>query len=399
MWQASIRSPEKCLKIAYLVTRSDNIGGAQVHVRDLAAAMRRDGHDAWIVTGGEGAFTEGLVARGIPYVSLRHLAAPIHPWRDLRASTELRRALAAKRPDLLSTHSSKAGVLGRLAARSLGIPVIFTAHGWSFTPGVPRGSAVLYRWVERMAGPLATRIITVSEFDRELAIRERIAPPDRLVTIHNGMPDIPAALRADPGADPARLVMIARFEPQKDHATLFRALADLRELSWSLDLIGDGPLLPAARRMCTELGLAERVRFRGPVDDVRPLLGSAQVYLLISNWEGFPRSILEAMRAGLPVVASQVGGVAEAVEDGVSGSLAPRGDAAAVREALRGLLENPDLRRRQGARGRARFEESFTLDHTLAATAQVYRAIGGGEERAPAHGRRMEVTTPPSYPD
>ncbi|MBA3497824.1 MAG: glycosyltransferase family 4 protein [Gemmatimonadales bacterium] len=366
------------LRIAYVVTRSDPIGGAQVHVRDLSRAMHRAGHEAWVLTGGEGHFTEWLTAQGTPFTILRYLTAPIDPWRDLRALAEVRGALRAVRPDLVSAHSSKAGVLGRVAARSLGIPTVFTAHGWSFTPGVPAASAALYRWSERLAAPLASRIITVSNFDRELAIRERVASADRLVTIHNGMPDVPSALRAEPGATPVRLTMIARFEPQKDHATLFRALADVRDLDWRIDLIGDGPLLPEARRLALELGLAERVRFCGPVDNVPTLLAEAQVYLLISNWEGFPRSILEAMRAGVPVVASRVGGVDEAVEDGVSGFLAPRGDSTAVARALRTLLQDPALRRRQGARGRVLYEARFDLALTIARTVEVYNAVVGG---------------------
>ena len=386
------------MKIAYLITRSDNIGGAQVHVRDLAQAMRREGHESWVLTGGEGPFTQSLAAQGTPFITLRHLTAPIAPWHDLRAVAELRSALAELRPDIVSAHSSKAGVLGRVAARSLGIPTVFTAHGWSFTPGVPRISAAFYRWSERLAAPLASRIITVSDFDRELAIRERVSSPGRLVTIHNGMPDIQADLQADPGAAPVRLAMIARFEPQKDHATLFRALAEVRDLEWTLDLIGDGPLLRTARRHCEELGLSARVQFWGPVNDVPSLLARAQVYLLISNWEGFPRSILEAMRAGLPVVASGVGGVREAVEDGASGTLVPRNDAAAVASALRALLQDPERRQRQGARGRALFESRFKLAQTVAKTIEVYRDLVG-EGHPPAAARYAGVSAPLGYVD
>ncbi len=373
------------MKIAYLVTRSDNIGGAQVHVRVLAAAMRRAGHDAWVVVGGTGPFTETLKADGIPCLSLRHLTAPISPWHDLHAVGELRRAFRELGSDIVSTHSSKAGVLGRFAARSVGIPVVFTAHGWSFTPGVPRASAAVYRLMERLAAPLAARIITVSEFDRQLAIRRRVSSAARLVTVHNGMPDVPAELRADPATTPVRLAMVARFEPQKDHETLFRALAGVKDLAWTIDLIGDGPLMPGAQARCRELGLGERVRFLGAVPDVTPLLAAVQVFLLISNWEGFPRSILEAMRAGLPVVASRVGGVAEAVQHGGSGFLAPRQDEQAVAAALRALLPDAELRSRLGAQGRALFESRFHLSRTMANTLQVYaEVLGGSPEVVPS---------------
>jgi glycosyltransferase involved in cell wall biosynthesis len=215
------------LRIAYIVTRSDTVGGAQVHVRDLAVSLRNRGHEPVVLTSGGGPYVDALRAAGVETISLKHLSAAIRPIADLRALGEIRSALKRIRPDLVSTHSSKAGILGRAAARALGIPVVFTAHGWAFTPGVPRRRAELYRWIETMASPLASRVITVSEFDRQLALSRHVVSAGRVTTVHNGMPDVEPRLRADAGRSPVRLAMIARFEPQKDHATLFRALAGL----------------------------------------------------------------------------------------------------------------------------------------------------------------------------
>ena len=365
------------MKVAYIVTRSDLIGGAQVHVRDLAASLLRQGHEAVVLTSGTGPYVENLRVAGVETVTLRHLGAAIRPVRDLRALLEIRSVLRQIKPDLVSTHSSKAGVLGRIAARLLGIPVVFTAHGWAFTPGIPPREAAIYRWIERLAAPLATRIITVSEFDRQLALEHRLAPADRIVTVHNGMPDVPAALRADPARSPVRLIMIARFEPQKDHVTLFQALAALRDEPWQLDLVGDGPLLPEARAMVEELGLAGRVHFWGQRMDVAERLSEAQVAVLITNWEGFPRSILEAMRAGLPVISSAVGGIVESLRDGETGFVVAQGDGAGLQQRLRQLLHDPELRARMGRSGRQRYERYFTLDHTLEKTLAVYQAIAG----------------------
>ncbi|MGH7498787.1 MAG: glycosyltransferase family 4 protein [Gemmatimonadales bacterium] len=363
------------MKIAYLVTRADPIGGAQIHVRDLTTAMREQGHEPAVITGGSGPFTDALKAEGIPTYSLQHLVAPIRPLEDLRALREIRAALRELQPDLLSTHSSKAGILGRLAGKALRIPVIFTAHGWAFTPGVPSGPASVYRLVERMAAPLASRIVTVSEFDRRLALDRGITGPEHIVTVHNGMPDVPPALRADPGRTPVRLVMVARFELQKDQRTLVRALAELRQYAWELDLIGDGPLVPEITALCTELGLGERVRFWGQLLDVETRLAEAQVFFLMSNWEGFPRSILEAMRAGLPVVASSVGGIEESVHDGETGFVVPRGDVESLRARIEQLLRDAELRRRLGANGRALYERYFTLAHTVEGTLAVYHQV------------------------
>lgn len=363
------------MRIAYIVTRSDLIGGAQVHVRDLAASLLRQGHEAVVLTSGMGPYLDALRAAGVETVTLRHLGAAIRPFRDLRALAEIHSVLKRMQPDLVSTHSSKAGILGRVAGRLLRIPVVFTAHGWAFTPGIPRRQAAVYRRIERLAAPLATRIITVSDFDRRLALSHRLASADKIVTVHNGMPDVSAELRADPSRSPVRLVMTARFEPQKDHTTLFHALAGLQEESWQLDLIGEGPLMLDAQARVSGLGLADRVRFWGQRMDVAERLADAQVALLITNWEGFPRSILEAMRAGLPVVSSSVGGIAESVQDRETGFVVPQGDVDALRLRLKQLLNDPGLRARMGRSGRERYERHFTLDHTVEKTLAVYRDI------------------------
>ncbi|MEO7986278.1 MAG: glycosyltransferase family 4 protein [Gemmatimonadales bacterium] len=361
------------MRIAYVVTRAEPVGGAQIHIRDLATSVLALGHSPTVLTSGEGPFVQDLRARQIPTILLEHLRVPIGLARDFRAFRELHATLKELRPDLIAAHSSKAGILGRLAGRSLGIPVVFTAHGWAFTPGIPAIKAAVYRQIERSVGPLARRIITVSEFDRRLAVEGRIAPADRIVAVHNGMPDVPAELKADPRRAPVRLVMVARFEAQKDQPTLLRALAQLQDQSWELDLIGEGPLMGEAKALTNELGLGGRVRFLGQTMGVAEILAGAQVFLLVSNWEGFPLSILEGMRAGLPVVASSVGGIAESVRDGETGYLVPRGDVEALRDRIGLLLKDADLRARLGASGRADFEARFTLGHSVTKTLAVYR--------------------------
>jgi len=364
------------MRIAYIVTRADPVGGAQIHVRDLAAAMQAGNHEVIVFLGGGGPFVDDLRSRGIPTVVLRHLTVPVRPIQDIRALRELRAALQEFGPDLVAAHSAKAGVLGRMAARLLRIPVVVTTHGWSFTTGVPPMRAAVYRWIERATSPFAAdKTITVSEYDRRLALQAGVLPEHRLVTVHNGMPDIPAALRADAARTPPRLVMVARFGPQKDHRTLFHALAGLRDQPWELDLMGEGPLAEQTAALAVSLGIRERVRFLGQRLDVDRILADAQISVLATNWEGFPLSILEAMRAQLPVVASAVGGVSEAVRDGESGYLVPPGRVEPLRERIGQLLADADLRARLGARGRALYEQYFSLDQTVAKTLAVYRAV------------------------
>lgn len=363
------------MRIVFIITRSDDIGGAQIHVRDLSRALRAAGHDAIVLAGMDGVLADELRARGVPYYPLRHLGREVGPLADARCLSELRQKLRELQPDLISTHSTKAGFLGRIAGKTLNIPTLFTAHGWGFTEGRPPLQAAGFWAVERATATWAARIITVCESDRAAALRARVASSDRLVTIHNAMPDVDNALRARPGRSPARLVMVARLSRWKDQPTVLQALAGLKDLDWQLDLVGDGPLREQLEGLVHRLDLTSRVNFLGFRRDVPERIAEAQVFLLISKWEGFPRSILEAMRAGLPVIASDVGGVRESVVDGTTGFVIPRGDDARLREGLRRLITSSELRVRMGQAGRARYEEMFTFDRLVERTTQVYETV------------------------
>jgi glycosyltransferase involved in cell wall biosynthesis len=216
----------------------------------------------------------------------------------------------------------------------------------------------------------ADAIVCVSESERNLALSARIAPPEKLHVIHNGVRDVP--LRAQPDAAPPRIVSLARLEPPKDPFTLLHALASLRSLDWQLDFIGGGPLEPETRALADRLGIASRIQWLGYQPDPAPLLARAQVFALSSRSEGFPRSVLEAMRAGLPVVASSVGGVPEAVSDGSTGFLVPPGDPAAFARALDAVLRDPAKRKLMGARGRQSYQARFLFDSMLQSTAGLY---------------------------
>ena len=364
------------MRIAYLITRMDDLGGAQVHVRDLALAMKNMGHQVVVLCGGDGAFTQQLLAAGVDCQPIPALQRSLHALRDFQAFLEIRRRLVALRPDLLSLHSSKAGWLGRLAGAQLGIPTVFTAHGWSFSGGLPRFRAGLYLWFEKLLAPLTRQLICVSKADRELGLAHGLAPADRICLIHNGVHDVASDLRARTALHPPRLVMVARFQEPKDHAGLFRALAALNTRDWSLELVGGGPLLEEMCALAAQLGLEQQLIFSGECTDVEVRLAKAQIFILLSRREGFPRSILEAMRAGLPVIASQVGGIAEAVDQGASGFLLPANDyGGALQASLESLLVSPELRGRMGVEGRIRYEREFSFAAMLDKTLEIYRRM------------------------
>ena len=361
------------MRLLYCLTRSDTVGGGHVHILDLARWMRERGAEVHVAVGGTGPFCERLSEHGLPWTSLPALGRPIRPHRDLAALGQLRRAFRRLRPGLISLHSAKAGLLGRLAGLGGNAAVVYTAHGWPFTPGVDPRAARRYRAAERLAAPLAERIIAVSAHDRRLALAAGVGSPERVVAVPNGIRPAPEA--AEPGrGSPVRIACVARLDAQKDHATLLDALAGLPERDWTLELLGDGPLAGELAARAQRLGIAGRVAFRGLRDDVRERLAAAQLFALPSCWEGLPLSVLEAMSAGLPVLASDVGGTSEAVRDGETGYLLARGDVDGWRARLAALLDTPEQRARLGAAGRARYAAHFTLERMAEETAGVYAA-------------------------
>ena len=359
------------MKIAYLITRMDELGGAQVHVRDLSMWLKGQGHEPMVMSGWPGKVSDFLESQEIKYVEIPDLERQINPLKDLKALFQLVKALRENKPDVLSCHSSKAGLLGRLAAALSGVPCIFTAHGWAFTEGIPAKERFVYTIIEKVAAWFSYHIITVSEYDRALALKNNVAPAAKITAIHNGMPERPAPARAA-NAGPVRLMMVARVGPQKDHARLLRALWGCMDLDWTLEFIGGGDDYDL-RQMAIQLGMDARVIFKGERDDVPYMMDKqADVYLLISNWEGLPRSILEAMRSGLPVIASDVGGVKECVLNDQTGIVVPAGQDEPLLAALRRLIPDRDLQLGMGLQGRAHYDANFTFLAMARKTIAIY---------------------------
>ncbi|WP_269724112.1 glycosyltransferase family 4 protein [Yersinia enterocolitica] len=242
------------------------------------------------------------------------------------------------------------------------IPVVFTVHGWSFADGVSDKKKKLYIWIERAVSIFADKIITVSEQDKKLALRYRVTSDSKQVVIHNGIPDKTIETSNIKDNKCLRLISVARFCEQKDHETLLTALYPLRNEQWHLSLVGKGPDLDKIRELAVKLELDRKIDFLGERSDVENLIASSDIFLLISNWEGFPISILEAMRASLPVIASDVGGVNEAVKDGVTGYLVKKADTRNLTECIKILLNDEELRLNMGQNGESSFNSHFTFD-------------------------------------
>jgi len=369
------------MKIAYILTRGDHFGGAQIHVRDFCLRLKSLGHDPYVIIGSQGDMTNQLKEQGIPYFLVTHFQREIHPLKDLLALGGIRKILKREKFDLVSTHSSKAGILGRLAALGLKSRSVFTAHGWAFTDGVGTGKQRLYAGIERFFSLFCDRIITVSQNDFALALRFKVATSSKMRAIHNGLPLRPEvtkeSIQAFSQDRPLKLIMVARFQEQKDHATLFKALETLKDQPWQCHLVGDGPLEEGYKEEARQKGFEDKVVFYHKRTDVPEMLETMDLFVLISNWEGFPRSTIEAMRASLPVIISDVGGSAEAVSPGETGFVVPQGDADAVAEKIRFFLDHPQDIKLFGDRGRQVYLESLQFDHMFEKTLAVYKEILG----------------------
>jgi glycosyltransferase involved in cell wall biosynthesis len=329
-----------------------------------------------VAAGSSGALSEELAVSGIPFRVVPGLVRAVHPLADAWAVRALCRIVREVGPDLVSCHTAKAGLVGRLAALLQGVPSLFTAHGWQFAEGISAWQKYSVLAVETLLSRVTRRIITVSGYDRDLALHYRLGTPNKIVLVHNGMPWLDRSPRTGLAAT-VRLIMVARFQTQKDHGCLFAALERLGDLPWSLELIGDGPDLERWQQWVRTRGWSDRVRFSGQVLDVPQRLANADVFVLSSLWEGFPRSILEAMRASLPVVVSDVGGVRESVVEGVTGYVVPARDPEALAHRLGELLADASLRRRLGEAGRDRYEAEFTFDAMLNKTLHVWDHVVG----------------------
>ena len=376
------------MRILYVITRSIP-AGSQMHVLELIRALNAANEIA-LVTGEAGFLADESAALGAQVFVVPELVRPVLPHRDLMAAVKVRRIIQHFKPDVVHTHCSKAGLVGRLAGWWAGVPSIYTAHGWRFAPGVAWAERLVAWPGEWIGARLGQHIITVSSFDHDLAIRWRIADATRVALIHNGIGDYPA--RSRDGARPEiRLVMVARFAPPKDHLLVMRALEGLPAHVHVL-FVGDGPSLTDALAHAIALGVSHRISFLGERTNVAHILSDSDVLVLASNSEGLPISILEGLRAGLPVVTTDVGGVRDCVHNGVNGMLVPRGDVNSLRNALSVLVDTPGLRARMGAAGRQLYERQFTAAHMISRTYEVYERVANTAARIPA--TRPRQTSP-----
>jgi len=359
-----MRNVARPVRVCRIIGRL-NIGGPARHAILLTDGLRARGYETVLVAGqegpDEGTLRDLAAEKGVAPMLLPELGREVRPGRDLIALAKLVRLIQRLRPDIVHTHTAKAGALGRVAAKLAGAPIlVHTFHGHILHGYFSRGTTGLFLAIERHLGRLSTKILTVSEGQRVELLGLQIGTPNTVDVMPLGLeldrflhPDLRRGeIRQQFGASPdtALVGIVARLVPIKDHGTFLAAAADLcrRRSNIRFLVVGDGELRSTLERQAGALGLGACVHFLGWRRDLEPIYADLDLVVLSSRNEGTPACLIEAMAAGLPVVATRVGGVPDLVVDEKTGSLVPPGDPGALSRAIEALLCDPDRRREMG---------------------------------------------------
>jgi glycosyltransferase involved in cell wall biosynthesis len=350
------------IRVLHAITMLE-LGGAQRNTLDTVARLDRSRFAVGLACAEHGVLLEE--ARSIPNATLfelPHLKREVDPGADLRAVGELRRAIRAFQPHIVHTHSSKAGVLGRLAARREGVPrVVHSIHGFGFGAHQLAPVRAAFLAAERLAAPWTDAFIAVSRRNAADGVALGLFEPHQVRVIRSGIdlaafraPAGGAALRRELGIPESApvVVQVSCFKPQKapERFVLAAAQVRMRCPDAHFVLVGDGKLRPQLERLRRQLGLEGRLHLPGWRRDVPAVFAAARVATLTSRFEGLPRVVVEALAAGVPVVAMAVEGVEEVLRPGIDGFLVGEGDVAALAEKVSLLLCNGQLHRAMAGR-------------------------------------------------
>jgi glycosyltransferase involved in cell wall biosynthesis len=374
------------LKVAHVITLLE-LGGAQRNTLYTVGHLDKTRFDPVLVCGRGAILDEETSALGVPVRYVPSLGRTAHPWKDPLALAALVRIFRRERPDIVHTHSSKAGILGRLAARAAGVPVIVhTFHGFGFTPNQKRPIRGFYVLLERLAARVTTAFIAVSRANMEEALARGIGRRDRFHLIRSGIRlgdyrslardrDLTLGLRLAPGLP--LVTTVGPFKPQKNLGDFLDAAAlvqrerpDARFL-----IVGDGQGRPALEEKRRRLGLEKCVFMPGWRRDIPDILRRTAVFVLTSLWEGLPRSLVEAMAAGVPSVVNGVDGCLDVVRDGRNGFLAPPGRPDLTAAKILALLRDPAAAGLVGERARASIGDEFDMDGMVRAQEELYERL------------------------
>lgn len=358
--------------ILYILTKAD-LGGVSKYLLEIVNNLPSDIIPYFIMSE-PGYFSNELKKLGLnDNVYFVNMTNSIFDLKThINSNLETLKIIEKIKPDLIHCNSTTGGIVGRICGAITGIPVIFTAHGWAFTDGISKSKQIFYKLLETFLAIFTKKIICVSEYDRQLALKVMPLFKNKLVTIHNGISDINEEYKKkDFSKNKLKIVMIARFCPQKDPYTLIRAVSELNKenLNIQLDLYGYGQELQKVLDLIKDCHCSN-IQYMGEISDVTPILKNYDVYALISNWEGLPIGIIEALRAGLPIIVSNVGGCSELVND--NGYTVERKNLKSLKLKLKNLYKNLNLLSKLGENSNNLYNEDLTAKKMIKKILCVY---------------------------
>jgi glycosyltransferase involved in cell wall biosynthesis len=387
--------PGRPIKVLRVIARL-NVGGPALHVAYLTAGLADRGYDTTLVAGTVGRGEESMAfvadSKGVRVEVIDELHRNISPFRDAHAIVRLARLIRRERPTILHTHTAKAGAVGRLAAllagRSRPPIVVHTFHGHVlrgyFNPVATRG----FRVLETLLARTTTTLVAVSPEVRDDLVRLRVAPASKFAVVRLGIEldqrvgndaNARAATRRLLGIGDDQFVVgwVGRMTAVKRTDVVVRVLSKLveRGVDARLLLVGDGPDRDELERYAHELGVIRRCLFLGYQEDVARWYNAIDALLLPSVNEGTPVSVIEALAAERPAVATEVGGTSDVIRDGVDGFLVEPADGDALAARLAELAADPQRRAEMGAAGRGRVLERYAVDRLVDDIDRLYRRL------------------------
>ncbi len=385
------------MRVVHIITRMI-VGGAQENTRFNCLDLVRDfGDDVTLVTGpslgAEGSLLDKYNDTDLKVILVPELIRSIRPWTDFQASRRLKQILSQIRPDVVHTHSAKAGILGRSVAWKLKTPcIVHTVHGAPFHPYQAWPVRKLYQLCERWAARRCHRLISVADAMTDLMVEARIAERSKFVTIYSGMDTQPflnanqsrEAVRSRLGIGPESIVVgkIARLFHLKGHKYLLACAQRVVQSNPRIRflLVGDGILREPIERDIDAMGLREHFIFTGLVspDEIPELIGAMDMLLHVSLREGLARALPQALLAGKPVISYDIDGAKEVVIEGKTGILLPPKSIEPLGEAILGLANDSVLRDRMGQQGRLLCQERFGHQAMTRQIRSLYQQILSG---------------------
>lgn len=381
----------KKIKVINPITRLI-VGGAQETVIETCSTMNQERFAPQIIagpqTGPEGELITEVQKHGIPLTIIPEIVREVNPIKDLIATWKLVNIFKREQPHIVHTHSSKTGIIGRWAARFARVPVIVhTVHGWAHHPYQNALTRGIYIFLERITAPFTDRLIAVSTLNVEKGLKDRIGTRDKYTVIHSCInielfsrsAADSALLKKSLGLNSSSPVVgtVSRLSRQKNPLDFVKmAVLVKRQIPEAKFLfVGDGPLREDTEALISEYGLGNDVVLAGLRRDVPDLLRCMDIFTLTSLWEGLPRVIPQAMVAGLPVVAHNIDGNAEIIQDGRNGFLIPPGDVASMAERVVQLLTDQKLKKNISQKGRETALQEFSLHEMVNKIAALYEEL------------------------